>query len=55
MKDEPFIIERTFNASVEKVWEAITDKDEMKKWYFDLAELVFEFLYVFLQGPAEGF
>jgi uncharacterized protein YndB with AHSA1/START domain len=32
------VIERTYNASAEKVWNAITDKDEMKKWYFDLAE-----------------
>ena len=38
MKNEPFIIERILNASVEKVWKAITDKDEMEKWYFDLAE-----------------
>src|SRR5690349_2774333 len=38
MKNEPFVIERTFNAPVEKVWKAITDKDQMKKWYFDLAE-----------------
>ncbi|MBT1703688.1 SRPBCC family protein [Chryseosolibacter indicus] len=38
MKIEPFVIERTFNASVEKVWKAITDKDKMKHWYFDLAE-----------------
>ncbi len=38
MKTEPFVIERTFNTSVEKVWKAITDKDEMKQWYFDLAE-----------------
>jgi uncharacterized protein YndB with AHSA1/START domain len=38
MKKEPFIIERTYNAPVEKVWKAITDKNEMKQWYFDLAE-----------------
>jgi uncharacterized protein YndB with AHSA1/START domain len=38
MKEEPFVIERTFNAPVEKVWNAITDKDQMKQWYFDLAE-----------------
>lgn len=38
MKHEPFIIERTFHAPVEKVWKAITDKDQMKQWYFDLAE-----------------
>jgi uncharacterized protein YndB with AHSA1/START domain len=38
MKHEPFVIERTFNAPVEKVWKAITDKSQMKEWYFDLAE-----------------
>jgi uncharacterized protein YndB with AHSA1/START domain len=38
MQNEPFVIERTFNASASKVWKAITDKEEMKKWYFDLAE-----------------
>lgn len=38
MKNEPFVIERTFNAPIEKVWKAITDKDEMKQWYFDLKE-----------------
>jgi uncharacterized protein YndB with AHSA1/START domain len=43
----PIIKERTFNAPVEKVWKAITDKDEMKKWYFNIAsfkpEIGFEF------------
>lgn len=38
MKHEPFVIERTFNAPVEKVWKAITDKNDMKQWYFDLTE-----------------
>jgi uncharacterized protein YndB with AHSA1/START domain len=38
MKAEPFVIERTYNAPAEKVWQAITDKDKMKQWYFDLAE-----------------
>ncbi len=46
-KTQPFIIEKTFNASVEKVWKAITDKDEMKKWHFDFTdfkpEVGFEF------------
>ncbi len=35
---QPFTIERTFSASIEKVWKAITDKNEMKQWYFDLAD-----------------
>ena len=47
MKTEPFVIERTFNASIEKVWKAITDKDQMKQWYFDIEnfkpEVGFEF------------
>jgi len=34
----PFSIERILNAPPEKIWKAITDKDEMKQWYFDLAE-----------------
>ena len=38
MKNETIVIERTFDAPIEKVWNAITDKDEMKKWYFDLEE-----------------
>jgi uncharacterized protein YndB with AHSA1/START domain len=38
MKPEPFIIERLVNAPVEKVWKAITDKEQMKQWYFDIPE-----------------
>ena len=38
MSNEPFVIERTYNAPIEKVWKAITDKDQMKQWYFDIAE-----------------
>jgi uncharacterized protein YndB with AHSA1/START domain len=38
MKSEPFVLERTYNAPVEKVWKAITDKDAMKQWYFDITE-----------------
>ncbi len=36
MANEPFVIERTFNAPIEKVWKVITDKEEMKQWYFQL-------------------
>jgi len=35
---EPIIIERTFNAPITRLWEAISDRDVMKQWYFDLAE-----------------
>jgi uncharacterized protein YndB with AHSA1/START domain len=52
----PFTIERTYDAPVSKVWQAITDKDKMKEWYFDLsafkAEKGFEFQ--FTGQGAEG-
>lgn len=38
MKNEPLVLERTFNAPIERVWKAITDKDNMKQWYFNLEE-----------------
>ena len=38
MTHEPFLIERTYNANIETVWKAISNKDEMKKWYFDLPD-----------------
>jgi uncharacterized protein YndB with AHSA1/START domain len=55
MKNEPFVIERTMNAPTEKVWQAITDKNQMKQWYFDLAEFKPEvgFEFSFLGGSEE--
>lgn len=38
MTNEPFVIERLLDAPSAKVWRAITDKDQMKEWYFDLEE-----------------
>jgi uncharacterized protein YndB with AHSA1/START domain len=47
MDVKPFIIERTYNAPIDSVWQAITDKNKMKQWYFDLnafkPEVGFEF------------
>ena len=37
MNKEPFVIERTLNAPTERVWSAITNKEKMKQWYFDIA------------------
>ena len=55
MKNEPFVIERTYHASLARVWKAITDKDQMKQWYFDIAqfkpEVGFEFSF---KGENEG-
>ena len=35
---ETVIIERTLNASVARVWKALTEANEMRIWYFDLKE-----------------
>lgn len=44
------VIEETFEASIENVWSALIDVEQMKKWYFDLpefkAEVGFEFKFV---------
>lgn len=50
MNATAFTIERTYHAPVTKVWQAITEKEKMKQWYFDLAEFKpivgFEFSFV---------
>lgn len=54
-KDTAIAIERTLNAPLNKVWKAITDKDQMKQWYFDLPEFKAEpgFEFQFLAGSDE--
>lgn len=53
MKSEPFVIECSYKAPAGKVWKALTDKNEMKQWYFGLAEFKAEvgFEFSFPGGP----
>lgn len=30
----PFVIEQIYSAPVEKVWQALTDENKMREWYF---------------------
>ena len=48
-----FIIERIFEAPAAKVWKALTHKDDMKLWYFDIKEFRPEagFEFSFEAGP----
>lgn len=50
MSTEPIIVEQAFQVAPSKVWDAITDREQMKQWYFDLAafksEVGFEFEFV---------
>ena len=47
MDKKIIVIERIYEAPIEKVWEALTNKDQMKHWYFAVAdfkaEVGFEF------------
>lgn len=55
METTPVIVEKTYNAPVARVWSALTEKDKLKQWYFDLddfrLELGFEFHF---SGQDEG-
>jgi len=55
MKNEPFVIERVYDAPANKVWQALTNRAYMKQWYFDIAsfEAVPGFEFEF-SGGREG-
>jgi uncharacterized protein YndB with AHSA1/START domain len=54
MITQPIIIETILHADIAKVWKAITDKAEMKNWYFDLTEFspTVGFRFQFASGPS---
>jgi len=55
MRKDVFAIETTYQATLQIVWKAITNKEEMKLWYFDLPEFKPEVgtEFRFMGGPAE--
>lgn len=54
MQSKDLKIERLFNAPINQVWKAITEKDLMKQWYFDLEEFKPKvgFKFQFTGGPS---
>jgi uncharacterized protein YndB with AHSA1/START domain len=30
----PFVMEHVYNATIQRVWEALTETEQMKQWYF---------------------
>ncbi len=56
MKRENILVERTFDVPVNKVWKAITDPSELKKWYFDIEnfEPKVGAKFDFMSGPDKG-
>jgi uncharacterized protein YndB with AHSA1/START domain len=33
--EEPIVVEETINSPVDSIWRAITDKDQMPRWFFE--------------------
>lgn len=54
MNAQPVIVERRLPAPASRVWKALTDRVEMKAWYFDLADFRAEpgFAFQFWGGPS---
>ncbi len=52
---QPIIIEKVYNVPVERVWNALTNKEEMRKWYFNVSDFKpepgFEFQF---SGQSDG-
>ena len=38
MKQQPLVIEQTYDASPTEVWQALTRPELMKEWYFDIPD-----------------
>ena len=36
--NQPIVVEQTFNASIKTIWNAITEIDQMKQWFFNNIE-----------------
>ncbi|NDP27517.1 MAG: SRPBCC domain-containing protein [Flavobacterium sp.] len=56
MSEKIISVERVFKADKKVVWRAITEKDLMKLWYFDLQDFktVIGFKFEFMGGPEDG-
>lgn len=55
MNAQPLIIEQTYNAPVSRVWDAITNNEKMKEWYFKLDEFKPEVGFKFsFEGSDKG-
>jgi len=55
MESKALIIEHEFDAPVALVWRSITEKELMKKWYFDISDFKLEVGNKFhFEGGEEG-
>jgi len=53
MNEKKVTVERIFDANIQAVWRAITEKDLMKQWYFDVDDFRPEVGFKF-RFPGQG-
>ncbi|MCX2474527.1 SRPBCC domain-containing protein [Pedobacter sp. MC2016-05] len=56
MDAKPLIVECVYNVPIDKVWQALTDNNQLKQWYFqsDKFEPRIGFKFDFIGGAEEG-
>ncbi|HSB92127.1 MAG TPA: SRPBCC family protein [Flavitalea sp.] len=54
MNTAPIIVERSFQVATQVLWAALTDREQMSRWYFDLDafEPIVGFRFQFYGGPS---
>ncbi|WP_079715728.1 SRPBCC family protein [Parapedobacter luteus] len=57
MNPKQLVFEQTYEAPIERVWRALTDKEQLSAWYFDIAgfkaELGFAFTFIGSKGHEQ--
>lgn len=56
MSTKPLVVERTFDARANSIWHALTDIEQIKKWYFQLEDFKpkIGFKFDFMGGEEGG-
>ncbi len=55
MSEQPLVIKQEYKAPVALVWKCISDKELMKKWYFDIPDFQLQIGAIFhFEGGKEG-
>ncbi len=54
MSTESITIERTYPVRIEKVWQAITESDKLKEWFFNLPDFRLEMGFEFIISDTSG-
>ncbi|KAF2519322.1 SRPBCC domain-containing protein [Flavobacterium salilacus subsp. salilacus] len=59
METSPLVVTRTYNAPVHRVWQALTDVEKMRQWYFNLEafkpEVGFKFNFLVVDADCNNF